>query len=224
MLPLALQHRATALVDRDRFDLALAAAEEGYQLALDTGRAWATSWHLATVATCAGSAAARKPPRTCAQRLTCSTSSGRGHEKIALLRSCAPPARPPCTRGLSALGRLIPQEQHIARPAISPMRTGPGSRDRRGMQPYTASALGGGKQLTRILIVDDHEISRAALRALLRTEGIDVADVGTGDAAITAAIAFHPPRDNRRRDTRRSRRVPPRPPTPGAAARPPPSC
>jgi DNA-binding response OmpR family regulator len=42
------------------------------------------------------------------------------------------------------------------------------------------------------LIVDDHEVSRAALRALLRTEGIDVADVGTGDAPITAAIAFHP--------------------------------
>jgi CheY-like chemotaxis protein len=42
------------------------------------------------------------------------------------------------------------------------------------------------------LIVDDHEISRAALRALLRTEGIDVADVGTGDAAIATAIAIHP--------------------------------
>ena len=48
------------------------------------------------------------------------------------------------------------------------------------------------KRAMRILIVDDHEISRAALRALLRTEGIDVADVKTGDAAITAAIAFHP--------------------------------
>jgi PleD family two-component response regulator len=72
------------------------------------------------------------------------------------------------------------------------MRTEPGWRDRRGMQPDTASALGGGKQPTRILIVDDHEISRAALRALLRTEGIDVADVGTGDAAITTAIAFCP--------------------------------
>jgi DNA-binding response OmpR family regulator len=44
----------------------------------------------------------------------------------------------------------------------------------------------------RILIVDDHEISRAALRALLRTEGADVADVGTGDAAISAAVAFRP--------------------------------
>jgi len=42
------------------------------------------------------------------------------------------------------------------------------------------------------LIVDDHEISRAALRALLRTEGIDVADAQTGDPAITAAIAFRP--------------------------------
>jgi len=44
------------------------------------------------------------------------------------------------------------------------------------MQPDTASALDR-KQSARILIVDDHEISRAALRALLRTEGIDVADV-----------------------------------------------
>jgi DNA-binding response OmpR family regulator len=42
------------------------------------------------------------------------------------------------------------------------------------------------------LIVDDHQISQVALRAPLRTEDIDVADVGTGDATITAAIAFHP--------------------------------
>jgi len=60
------------------------------------------------------------------------------------------------------------------------------------MQPDTAGALCDGTQPTRILIADDHEISRAALRALLRTEGIEVADVGTGDAAITAAITFHP--------------------------------
>ena len=72
------------------------------------------------------------------------------------------------------------------------MRTVPGWRDRRGMQPDSPSSLGGGNQPTKILIVDDHEISRAALRALLRTEGIDVADVRTGDAVITAAIAFHP--------------------------------
>ena len=45
---------------------------------------------------------------------------------------------------------------------------------------------------SRILIVDDHEVSRAALRALLRTEGIDVADMRTGGAAVTAAIAFRP--------------------------------
>jgi hypothetical protein len=49
-LPLALQHQATALLDRDSFDLAIAAAKEGYQLALDTGQTWATSWHLATMA------------------------------------------------------------------------------------------------------------------------------------------------------------------------------
>jgi len=72
------------------------------------------------------------------------------------------------------------------------MRPWPGSRDRQGMHPGTTTALGRGKQAARILIVDDHEISRAALRALLRTEGIDVADVRTGDAAITATIAFHP--------------------------------
>jgi PleD family two-component response regulator len=59
------------------------------------------------------------------------------------------------------------------------------------MQPRTAPAAGR-RQPTRILIVDDHEISRASLRALLRTEGIDVTDVSTGDAAITAAIAVLP--------------------------------
>lgn len=58
--------------------------------------------------------------------------------------------------------------------------------------PADIASPPGGKRPTRILIVDDHEVSRAALRALLRTEGIDVADVGTGDAAVTAAIAFHP--------------------------------
>ena len=50
LLPLALQHQAMALLDRDSFDLAIAAAEEGYQLALDTGQTWATGLHLATMA------------------------------------------------------------------------------------------------------------------------------------------------------------------------------
>jgi len=59
------------------------------------------------------------------------------------------------------------------------------------MRPDTA-ATGSRRQPRRILIVDDHEISRIALRALLRTEGIDVSDVGTGDAVITAAAAFRP--------------------------------
>jgi DNA-binding NarL/FixJ family response regulator len=43
------------------------------------------------------------------------------------------------------------------------------------------------------MIIDDHEISRAACRALLRTEGMDVvADVAAGDQAIAAAAALRP--------------------------------
>jgi DNA-binding NarL/FixJ family response regulator len=50
-----------------------------------------------------------------------------------------------------------------------------------------------GTRSTRIMIIDDHEISRAACRALLRTEGIDVvADVAAGDPAIAAAAALRP--------------------------------
>ena len=59
------------------------------------------------------------------------------------------------------------------------------------MQPQAGTARSSARP-SRILIVDDHEVSRAALRALLRTEGIDVADTRTGDAAVTAAIAFRP--------------------------------
>ena len=44
----------------------------------------------------------------------------------------------------------------------------------------------------RVLLVDDHEISRAVISALLRTEGAEVADIGTGEAAVAVAIAFRP--------------------------------
>jgi DNA-binding NarL/FixJ family response regulator len=45
----------------------------------------------------------------------------------------------------------------------------------------------------RIMIIDDHEISRAAIRALLRAEGIDViADFNTDGHALAAARALHP--------------------------------
>ena len=44
----------------------------------------------------------------------------------------------------------------------------------------------------RVLLVDDHEISRAAVSALLRTQGADVADIGTGEAVLAVAIAFRP--------------------------------
>ena len=51
----------------------------------------------------------------------------------------------------------------------------------------------GGTGTTRILLVDDHEISRAAYRALLRAEGIDVvADLAASDHALAAARALRP--------------------------------
>lgn len=51
----------------------------------------------------------------------------------------------------------------------------------------------GGTRPARIMLIDDHEISRAACRALLRTEGIDVvADMAAGDQAIAAAAMLRP--------------------------------
>ncbi len=50
-----------------------------------------------------------------------------------------------------------------------------------------------GAQPARILIIDDHEVSRAAYRALLRTEGLDVvADVAADDRALALARALRP--------------------------------
>ena len=60
------------------------------------------------------------------------------------------------------------------------MRTSaPGSPDRNGAM--------------RIMIIDDHEISRAAFRALLRAQGVEVvADLRVGNHALAAARALHP--------------------------------
>ena len=45
----------------------------------------------------------------------------------------------------------------------------------------------------RVLIVDQHEVSRAAIRALLRTEGLQVvADVSSGKKALSAGEASSP--------------------------------
>jgi DNA-binding NarL/FixJ family response regulator len=45
----------------------------------------------------------------------------------------------------------------------------------------------------RIMIIDDHEISRAAIRALLRAEGVDViADFNANAHALAAVRALHP--------------------------------
>ena len=49
-LPLALQAQARALIGWSRFDLAYAAAEEGWRLALDVEQSWAASLNLAHLA------------------------------------------------------------------------------------------------------------------------------------------------------------------------------
>ena len=59
--------------------------------------------------------------------------------------------------------------------------------DRRSMR-----AGANGQRPMRFLLVDDHKISRAAVSALLRTQGAEVADLGTGEAALAVAIAFRP--------------------------------
>ena len=54
-------------------------------------------------------------------------------------------------------------------------------------------AAANGTGPARIMIIDDHEITRAACRALLRTEGADViADMPAGDQALAAAAALRP--------------------------------
>lgn len=60
------------------------------------------------------------------------------------------------------------------------------------MRTSTASSAGGASP-TRIIIIDDHEITRAACTALLRAEGLDViADLGASGQALTAARMLRP--------------------------------
>ena len=59
------------------------------------------------------------------------------------------------------------------------------------MRPSTPRP--GCQTAVRILIIDDHDISRAACRALLRTEGMNVvADLEARDDALAAAGALCP--------------------------------
>jgi DNA-binding NarL/FixJ family response regulator len=44
----------------------------------------------------------------------------------------------------------------------------------------------------RILVVDDHDLFRSGLRALLADEGFEVADAPSGEAALAALAAFGP--------------------------------
>lgn len=51
----------------------------------------------------------------------------------------------------------------------------------------------GRNDVLRIMIIDDHEISRAAFCALLRSEGVDVvADLSAGCDALAMVGALHP--------------------------------
>jgi DNA-binding NarL/FixJ family response regulator len=60
------------------------------------------------------------------------------------------------------------------------------------MRTSTASSVGGASP-TRVIIIDDHEITRAACTALLRAEGLDViADLGASGQALTATRMLRP--------------------------------
>src|SRR5260370_38684281 len=77
------------------------------------------------------------------------------------------------------------------------MRPAAAGRDRCCMRTIMSAdgtqAAANGTRPARIMIIDDHEITRAACRALLRTEGADVvADMAAGDQAIAAAAALRP--------------------------------
>jgi DNA-binding NarL/FixJ family response regulator len=44
----------------------------------------------------------------------------------------------------------------------------------------------------RLLVVDDHDVFRTGLRAILAEEGFEVADAASGDAALREVSLFHP--------------------------------
>jgi CheY-like chemotaxis protein len=56
--------------------------------------------------------------------------------------------------------------------------------------PASTDSATNGTWPAQVIIIDDHEISRAACTALLRAEGIDVTDVRASDQALTVARAL----------------------------------
>jgi CheY-like chemotaxis protein len=56
--------------------------------------------------------------------------------------------------------------------------------------PTSTDSPTDGRWPARVVIIDDHEISRAACKALLRAEGIDVTDFSASDQALAAARAL----------------------------------
>ena len=77
----------------------------------------------------------------------------------------------------------------LARSLMRPMA----SASDRGVMPTSTARPTEGTWPARVIIIDDHEISRLAFVALLRAEGIDVtAGLRTSDQVITAARAHRP--------------------------------
>ena len=69
----------------------------------------------------------------------------------------------------------------------------PAPRSEREHMRASPDSRADGPKVMRIMITDDHEISRAALRALLRTEGVNViADLRTDGDVLAAARALRP--------------------------------
>src|ERR1700746_8654 len=119
--------------------------------------------------------------------------------------------RLPPAEGLHQAGHRLARRADTRRPAARRARlTGPNPlspmaltgditdatvaprREREHMRT-SAGGPASGTSAARIMIIDDHEISRAACRALLRTEGIDVvADLRARDDVLAAAGALPP--------------------------------
>jgi CheY-like chemotaxis protein len=62
-----------------------------------------------------------------------------------------------------------------------------------GVMPASTASPTEGTWPARVMIIDDHEISRAAFVALLRAEGIDVTAVPAASDQVITAVRAHRP-------------------------------
>lgn len=91
----------------------------------------------------------------------------------------------PCERGVSAEEKVGSQDRPRGSDA-EPPREGAGS-DRNG-----GGAAGGPSSAGRVLVVDDNEDCRVALRALLEARGYAVFEASDGAGAVREALRAHP--------------------------------